>query len=101
MSGAFAGYVKDAKLELRAFRENLHDTTWVSPEQGKKPLFIPQGTTYALYSIIYIHHMTVFTISGSAIQCSLCTGELIYGDQMVSECYSFTYILSIQSDLVR
>lgn len=52
MSGAFSGHVKDARLESRAFRENLHDTTWVSPEQGKKPLFIPQGTTYALYSII-------------------------------------------------
>ncbi|KAG1763959.1 cytochrome P450 [Suillus occidentalis] len=38
-------------------RENLHDTTWVSPEQGKKPLFIPQGTTLS-YSVFLMHRRT-------------------------------------------
>lgn len=38
-------------------RENLHETTWVSPEQGKKPLFIPQGTTLS-YSVFLMHRRT-------------------------------------------
>ncbi|KAG1738016.1 cytochrome P450 [Suillus lakei] len=38
-------------------RENIHDTTWISPEPGKKPLFIPQGTTL-MYSVFFMHRRT-------------------------------------------
>ncbi|KAG1809092.1 cytochrome P450 [Suillus subaureus] len=35
-------------------RENIQDTTWTSPEHGKKPLFIPQGTMLS-YSVFLMH----------------------------------------------
>jgi cytochrome P450 len=38
-------------------RENICDTTWISPEYGKKPLFIPKGTTLS-YSVFLMHRRT-------------------------------------------
>ncbi|KAJ8589112.1 cytochrome P450 [Rhizopogon salebrosus TDB-379] len=38
-------------------RESIHDTTWASPEPGKKPLFIPGGTTIT-YSVFLMHRRT-------------------------------------------
>ncbi|KAG1751877.1 cytochrome P450 [Suillus lakei] len=38
-------------------RENIRDTTWISPEPGKKPLFIPQGTMLS-YSVFLMHRRT-------------------------------------------
>ncbi|KAG1847196.1 cytochrome P450 [Suillus subalutaceus] len=38
-------------------RENVHETTWISPEHGKKPLFIPQGTML-YYSVFLMHRRT-------------------------------------------
>ncbi|KAG1824289.1 cytochrome P450 [Suillus variegatus] len=38
-------------------RENICDTTWISPEDGKKPLFIPKGTMLS-YSVLLMHRRT-------------------------------------------
>ncbi|KAG1750552.1 cytochrome P450 [Suillus paluster] len=38
-------------------RESIHDTTWISPEPGKKPLFVPGGTTVS-YSVFLMHRRT-------------------------------------------
>jgi cytochrome P450 len=38
-------------------RENIRDTTWISPEPGKKPLFIPKGTML-YYSVFLMHRRT-------------------------------------------
>ncbi|KAG2131949.1 cytochrome P450 [Suillus cothurnatus] len=38
-------------------RENIRDTTWISPEPGKKPLFIPKGTMLS-YSVFFMHRRT-------------------------------------------
>jgi cytochrome P450 len=38
-------------------RENICDITWISPEYGKKPLFIPKGTTLS-YSVFLMHRRT-------------------------------------------
>ncbi|KAG1903101.1 cytochrome P450 [Suillus fuscotomentosus] len=38
-------------------REAVHDTTWTSPEPGKKPLFIPGGVT-VIYSVFLMHRRT-------------------------------------------
>ncbi|KAG2143715.1 cytochrome P450 [Suillus clintonianus] len=46
-----------AVLEPRAFRESIRDTTWTSPEPGKKPLFIPRGTMLS-YSVFLMHRRT-------------------------------------------
>ncbi|KAG2131952.1 cytochrome P450 [Suillus cothurnatus] len=36
---------------------NIRDTTWISPEPGKKPLFIPKGTML-YYSVFLMHRRT-------------------------------------------
>ncbi|KAG1800354.1 cytochrome P450 [Suillus plorans] len=46
-----------ALLELRPFREAVHDTTWTSPEPGKKPLFVPGGVM-VIYSVFLMHRRT-------------------------------------------
>ncbi|KAG1862400.1 cytochrome P450 [Suillus tomentosus] len=38
-------------------REAVHDTTWTSPEPGKKPLFIPGGVM-VIYSVFLMHRRT-------------------------------------------
>ncbi|KAG0701642.1 cytochrome P450 [Suillus ampliporus] len=38
-------------------RESIHDTTWISPEPGKKPLFVPAGTLVS-YSVFLMHRRT-------------------------------------------
>ncbi|OAX32011.1 cytochrome P450 [Rhizopogon vinicolor AM-OR11-026] len=38
-------------------RESIQDTTWVSPEPGKKPLFVPGGVTIT-YSVFLMHRRT-------------------------------------------
>jgi len=38
-------------------RESIHDTTWASPEPGKKPLFIPGGIMIT-YSVFLMHRRT-------------------------------------------
>ncbi|KAG2143714.1 cytochrome P450 [Suillus clintonianus] len=53
LNGAYSRFL----LEPQAFRENMHDTTWTSPEPGKKPLFIPQGTMLS-YSVFLMHRRT-------------------------------------------
>ncbi|KAG1750539.1 cytochrome P450 [Suillus paluster] len=38
-------------------RESVHDTTWTSPEPGKKPLFVPGGISI-WYSVFLMHRRT-------------------------------------------
>ncbi|KAG2105766.1 cytochrome P450 [Suillus discolor] len=38
-------------------REAVHDTTWTSPEPGKKPLFVPGGVV-VIYSVFLMHRRT-------------------------------------------
>ncbi|KAG2142981.1 cytochrome P450 [Suillus clintonianus] len=38
-------------------RETIHDTTWTSPEPGKKPLFVPGGVVIN-YSVFLMHRRT-------------------------------------------
>ncbi|KAG2342994.1 cytochrome P450 [Suillus weaverae] len=38
-------------------RETIHDTTWTSPEPGKKPLFVPGGVVVS-YSVFLMHRRT-------------------------------------------
>ncbi|KAG2055986.1 cytochrome P450 [Suillus hirtellus] len=38
-------------------REAVHDTTWTSPEPGKKPLFVPGGVV-VVYSVFLMHRRT-------------------------------------------
>ncbi|KAG2063571.1 cytochrome P450 [Suillus decipiens] len=54
LNGAYSRYVEDVRLDPRAFRENIHDTTLTSPEHGQKPLFIAQGTMIS-YSVFLMH----------------------------------------------
>ncbi|KAG1903106.1 cytochrome P450 [Suillus fuscotomentosus] len=37
--------------------ETVHDTTWTSPEPGKKPLFVPAGVM-VVYSVFLMHRRT-------------------------------------------
>ncbi|KAG1750532.1 cytochrome P450 [Suillus paluster] len=37
--------------------ESVHDTTWTSPEPGKKPLFVPGGISIS-YSVFLMHRRT-------------------------------------------
>ncbi|KAG2055982.1 cytochrome P450 monooxygenase pc-3 [Suillus hirtellus] len=49
--------VLNETMRLFPALEAVHDTTWTSPEPGKKPLFIPGGVM-VIYSVFLMHRRT-------------------------------------------